>query len=435
MTSPRPAREKKKAGTHSHKLKTREEKLNDALRAALSLHEDSEARWRTLVSGTATDAQIWHALLKEFGTGGGSQTEGGTQFAYLGGSPTTPPKFWVDCGSHYSTQKPTLAGAALVKRVRELLAIPPFDADKLNASGRASSEAASGDDESHTHEFVAHEFTPTARSKTMCALCHRGRNAEPHKTWKAAQAKLAESGDGVPEAHEDSIYADDDSTALLARTEEEQRERFDDLALAEDAISSLRKSKRREKLEEERRKLSELYDATYSEVSAAFGNDAALAVRERVETPFNPLDDTAASGDDSGARDLTAANGDASDAPATQIADAPAVFTKEVEIELNDHDIASRAKKLSYLRVQIEELLAEKKKTDDGYKAKIGGLEEQCFELFAEIRRGRVTEEVEVYERRDYERKVVETLRAETNDVIDARAMLPRELQMPLVSL
>ncbi len=51
------------------------------------------------------------------------------------------------------------------------------------------------------------------------------------------------------------------------------------------------------------------------------------------------------------------------------------------------------------------------------------------------IRRGRDTLDLEVYEHRDYDRKVVETVRADNFQVVDSRAMRARELQQPLPSL
>jgi hypothetical protein len=113
----------------------------------------------------------------------------------------------------------------------------------------------------------------------------------------------------------------------------------------------------------------------------------------------------------------------------------PRIFKSTIEVPLTDGDVAAKARLLSHLRVQIEELLAEKKQTDDGYKNRIGGLEEQCSELFRSIRSGRAELELDVYERRDYERRVVETVRVDCGDVVDSRAMRPTEFQRPLIEL
>lgn len=107
------------------KVRTYRQRVDAALRDALALHTDSEGRWQGLRSSGATDNEIYQALKREFGEGGSSQTEEGVQYAYAdGGSFTSPPQFWVDCGTHYTNEKPTLSGAALVGRVRELMQIP-----------------------------------------------------------------------------------------------------------------------------------------------------------------------------------------------------------------------------------------------------------------------------------------------------------------------
>ncbi len=110
-------------------------------------------------------------------------------------------------------------------------------------------------------------------------------------------------------------------------------------------------------------------------------------------------------------------------------------FFKEVDVELNDHDIAHKARKASLLALRIEELEAEKKETDSTYKKKIGGLEEERDKLMREIRRGRDTLELPCFERRDYERKVVVLCRADNGAAVEERAMRPTEFQQPLPTL
>jgi hypothetical protein len=487
-----PTTSRRDGAPHSHKLARKAERIDEALRDALYLKEYGERVWSEKIARGATDDEIRHSLVDQFGSGTGSQTESGIQYAVKG---LPLPQFWLDSSSAMTTAKATLSDTALVRRVRKLLAIP------LPGATEASPEVASVDGK---REFVeptvtdsdAHEFTPRPKTKTICSVCARGRNAKPHKVWIAAQASapstIATPGDEVPE-----------SAPSLEAIETAQRHRFTDLELIEETLSTEPPKRRRKQLEKERSKLADDYDAAYTEVSERFGTDATLDMRARVETPYEPddrgcggpcehtdeeheafdagvlageqgyggdgcphedaglrhawltghsvgvlnrsaafaksLDDTAATDDASGAEALNADSDDGGRAtPATQIADAPdekAVFTKEVEIELNDHDIAQRARAMSLLDFQIEELLVEKKKTDDTYKAKIGGLVEQRAEMSGEIRRGRATQELKVFEHRDYEQKIVELRRADTGVVVESRPMKPRELQPPLPSL
>jgi hypothetical protein len=108
------------------RLDHKHERVNEALGEALLIHTDSKERWDKLIAEGAHDNDIWDALHREFGaTGGGAQSLAGIQFAYLGGhARSEPPRFWVDSATPMTAQKPTLSGAALVRRVREVLAIP-----------------------------------------------------------------------------------------------------------------------------------------------------------------------------------------------------------------------------------------------------------------------------------------------------------------------
>jgi hypothetical protein len=257
----------------------------------------------------------------------------------------------------------------------------------------------------------------------------------------AAEAEMEElremyAGAGSnAEANEGSAYEGQDVAALLAATESEQRGRWEAMQALSAQIQSennlsARGRKRRKKLGEERGNIARLYEATYSEVIDASGPEAAAQMRERVETEYRPddVDDSwtmapvetgVAPADDTPAIDPTPAE--------------PRTFRDTFDVKLDDHDIASKARTLSLLRVQIEELQAEMKKTVESYKSKIGGLEEQCAELFKAIRRGFDELELEVYERRDYDRKVVETVRADSEAVVDSRPMKPTEMQPRLI--
>ena len=135
-----------------------------------------------------------------------------------------------------------------------------------------------------------------------------------------------------------------------------------------------------------------------------------------------------------------ATNGDVVEAtPApetTPVADAtPRVFRETVEVKLNDSDVADKARKAARIEVQIEELEAEMKKSKEGYQQKIGGLREEHRELMRAIVRGHDELDLEVYERRDYVRHVVELRRADSCEFISERPMKPTEMQPPLPSI
>lgn len=620
MVSPAPTTTTTTRPRAGAKQSAKRARVDAALRAALSLHGDSDDRWSALIRDGADDNQIWQALKREFGTGGSSQTESGVQYAYEGGDGfSAPPRFWVDAGSHYTQQKATLSGAALVKRVREVLSIP-----------EPSPESASGDDEAvmgremrelrETYHSLPDDLTRegwelgsegekfyaqverdgkvagmTILHRTVSEVIGEARRLQERIPPLADPASpKASSGDGKREFVEPTV-TQIDAAALLEVTEREQRARWEALQQAEETLTTKHSKSKQKELQKAHDDLLALYVRTWGELSDATSPQVANDLRNRIEgregsTSAAPDDevlpprevfytvtqkgevaggefyvalcytpDDAELDDDGEAliavaeggakrvvarrgldksdeeilkavadhkdlippheyeqdgkknwcklclfdrahplhppteeqligmlelvsieasvetvqgwtpeqrrlaenyavvghiavndhddivvpplpdflRSSTVAAGDVvEDTPATDAAHAePRVFKREIEVALNDHDIASKARVLSAKRVQIEELQSEKKRTDDHYKEKIGGLEAECAELLRAIRNGHDTLELDVYERRDYERKVVELVRVDSGETVETRAMKPTELQQPLLAV
>jgi ribosome modulation factor len=587
------------------KRNAKDERIDSALRAALYMHEDSQSRWEKLIADGAHDNQIWHGLISEFGTGGGSQTDDGILFAYLAGANAVePPKFWIDTSNFRAHEKPTLKGAALVKRVRELLQIPAMRSERPhefrtaeNANGCLIGCGKSFDDP--IHNVSADALDDTAESgeasdkrvldlafladledeqkgcwEVICKydrlLADAATPKRDHKRLKgerrdvqgryedvwddavkaldgdadivqdvrdrveASPSTIATSGEGVPETHEDSSYADETApAALLAKTEEEQRARFAALTLLDETLTTDPPARRRKKLEKERNELRAVYDGTYAEAASAFGVEAAEQMRARIEYPaeilinmlalievqvdaatveswtleqrvqaqefaaavhlsasdnddvvvpprpdFLPLagitsedvgngdcgPDCQHTGEEHAAFDAgvqAGKRGDDQDAcpfdsdherdawlsgysigeanaltgktPATtDAAPTPATFTRQIEVELTDADYKRISRESAFKGLQIEELEGEMKRTVDVYKKKIGGLEQERNAMDRILRNGHDTLELEVFERRDFGRKVVELVRADNSQVVESRQMTERETQQHL---
>jgi hypothetical protein len=179
---------------------------------------------------------------------------------------------------------------------------------------------------------------------------------------------------------------------------------------------------------------------TDEEIFAKYGADPRLVAPHAYIARDGEVDPCCILSKDASIHDLTPAPETPSDAlqaqaAAVTTAPAPKPFTAEVEVVLNDHDIALKARAAAVLASEIADLEAEKKENDAVYKKKIGGKEEERDKLLSEIGRGRATLELKVYEHRDYEAKTVETRRVDDDAVVKTRAMNPREYQQPLPSL
>ena len=108
--------ERGQAEAHKRLALYEPEKLAGALRAALHGFAGAEARWAKLKENGATDAQLKAAIATEFGNGGGGSNP--VSYYHEGGK---QPKFWLGDSRE---GKPTLAGKALVAKVREVMGVP-----------------------------------------------------------------------------------------------------------------------------------------------------------------------------------------------------------------------------------------------------------------------------------------------------------------------
>lgn len=357
--------------------------------------------------------------------------------------------------------------------------------DTIEAAAEEASEI-----DARSQSYRAHEFTPKEDSKTICKTCFQGRNGKPHRAWKESQKKSdpasPEKASGAGETESQKRVMD---LAFLADLEDEQKSRWALFEQYNDLRNQAQTKKDLKRLEREQKDVLKDYENAWDEAVKALDNNADIVqeVRDRIEAEDSTIatdadapanggcspdcghaDEEHAAFDagvkagcdgadpdtcpytDDNLRDAWlhghSVNFNASTRPAetgesvTDQANAatpsqPLIFNKEIEVELADRDYKEKSRKLAYLRLQIEELQAEMKRTVDGYKQKIGGLEEECSEVFRSIRSGRDTLELDVYERRDFERKVVETVRVDTLDVVETRPMAPREFQQPLPSI
>lgn len=405
------------------KKPTKAERIDRALREALSMHDHSEERWQKLIAAGASDDEIFAHLIDEFGSGIGSSTADGIQFAVRGLSPDANhvPVFWLDSSTHMTTQKPTLKGNALLFRVRELLSIPqPTETEVASGETPAPAELIDCPECGTPGTFRIDEDDPGTGT---CHICFAHLTIKP----PAPVTEVFYALDVFPDGSHDVTYLGADASVDVV--EQDQTAVIGVSASGEMRVVSLHNSLHN--------------NASPEDVLTKYGGDARLLKPHKFregdaedEPPccdlqeFEPIHilspETQSDGLQAQAETVTA--------DATPVMDASPVaeFSKEIEVELSDHDIAIKAREASVLTFQIEELEAEKKETDGTYKRKIGGLEEERDKLMREIRRGRATLELKVVERRDYGRKVVEYLRSDTLAVVESRPLIGRELQRAL---
>jgi len=409
------------------KKQARSERIDAALRDALYLLEGSEERWKRLIERGASDLEISHSLTDYFGDGGGSTTDDNIQYAYKG---LPGLMFWVDSSSPWTTQKPALTGDRLVKRVREVLSIT-LEGTTHEGLGSGAIDA---DGEAADAMAPLAEDGDTAGEERQIIYVDPSRLE--HKYWKGkliqGDIDASYSADRIAVPGKEKIKKPFEHDGVLYIC---TGSGYFDGEPEADAWRVVPKA--------------EYQGETRSYGGGVRGYEGILVKQGRDEyvltgpkVIFRPNTarpgDTDTSGDAPDGEASIAESDEADDRQVFDVGGDLAVsntFKKTIEIELADSDYKAKSRELAFLRLQIDELEAEKKAAVDGYKAKIGGLEEKCAEICGELRAGSAELELEVYESRDFERKVVEIIRADNAQVIESRSMSLRELQQTLPSI
>lgn len=105
----------------------------------------------------------------------------------------------------------------------------------------------------------------------------------------------------------------------------------------------------------------------------------------------------------------------------------PKTFTKTITRDLDDATSAKLGRELCQLLDEIEVAQNYRKEFNADMKEKLSGLSAKAKEAKAAIEAGKVEEHVECYEVHEFETSSVKTLRKDTNEVVDTRAMTADE--------
>jgi hypothetical protein len=102
---------------------------------------------------------------------------------------------------------------------------------------------------------------------------------------------------------------------------------------------------------------------------------------------------------------------------------------RELQCNLTDAEVRERGEELAAVTNQIKETEAEKKAANSEKNEAIKGLHGRASDLAECIRTGQETRLVEVRETLDYDAKVVEVHRVDTQELVERRTMSDLELQ------
>lgn len=108
------------------------------------------------------------------------------------------------------------------------------------------------------------------------------------------------------------------------------------------------------------------------------------------------------------------------------------MLTEKLACDLTPEEIRLRGKEAARLTRAIAKIEIKAKHKASEYKEEIKRLRKQHERLTEEIHTEQEYRDVQIEERKDWTAQRVETIRLDTDEVINTRPMTPQELQRPI---
>lgn len=98
-------------------------------------------------------------------------------------------------------------------------------------------------------------------------------------------------------------------------------------------------------------------------------------------------------------------------------------FVDELDSDLTPEELEQRKDRIVQICVEIDRVEADKTQAMSGYNADLKALRKERTSLIENVKTGQAKKQVECYERFVFETNTVETVRADTDEVVDSRPM------------
>ncbi len=105
---------------------------------------------------------------------------------------------------------------------------------------------------------------------------------------------------------------------------------------------------------------------------------------------------------------------------------------KTLPVDLTIDELEVKTQELTTAMVMLNELESEKKRSQKGYTKQIEDAEAVVNELHSIVHQRKQNLPVKCYYRFEYERGLVETVRTDTGEIVETRAMTAAERQQKL---
>jgi len=106
--------------------------------------------------------------------------------------------------------------------------------------------------------------------------------------------------------------------------------------------------------------------------------------------------------------------------------------TRQLPCALTEDQIRERGIKLAGFEKELETIKLEKKAANASFKEKEEAINEEKAKLVQEINSRTEWRDVVVTEEKNYEKKEAYTIRTDTGEIVQTRALHPNEMQRPL---
>ncbi len=102
----------------------------------------------------------------------------------------------------------------------------------------------------------------------------------------------------------------------------------------------------------------------------------------------------------------------------------------QLPVKLTEDELLAKASELASARANWEALKEESKESAAGYRERIADLDDDISKLSTEVRTKEELRDVEIDERPDFARNVIETFRVDTFKLVSTRVMTADERQV-----
>jgi len=104
-------------------------------------------------------------------------------------------------------------------------------------------------------------------------------------------------------------------------------------------------------------------------------------------------------------------------------------YKKQLRVEMTDKEIEKKGRSAGHLKKEFDQIKAKQKAAADMYKEELAEVKTKLDAVLADLEAGGDERNVDCVDEKDFKRNVVRTIRLDTNEVAETRALAAEERQ------